>query len=159
RETLRRTLTPFDLRNPDSVVDNFLNMIAQPDIAAALSRAAYPAEADVVVKREHPFALRLDDTLVTGLFDRLVLIRDPTGRTTHAEVLDYKTDRVDADDAAALDQLISRYRPQLETYRDAAARLYNISRSQVKTKLVLLSPAKVVTLAPAQNDKYPLPNA
>ncbi|MEX2672758.1 MAG: UvrD-helicase domain-containing protein [Phycisphaeraceae bacterium] len=163
RATLRSTLTPFDLRNPDGVVDNFLKMIAEPAIAAALSRTAYPAEADIVVKREHPFALRLNDTLVTGLFDRLVLIRDAAGRTTHAEVLDYKTDRVDADDAAALDQLINRYRPQLDTYRDAAARLYNISRSQVTTKLLLMSPAKVITLtpttSPTANDKYPLSNA
>src|SRR5690606_35920621 len=77
----------------------FREWVAQPEIAAALRRAAYPAGARV--ERESRFVHRAGDAIVEGIIDRLVLW-GADGRVEGAEVLGFKTDAIESGGAEAL---------------------------------------------------------
>jgi ATP-dependent helicase/nuclease subunit A len=148
----------------------------RPGICSDLANASPSIE----VFRERPFAVRLGDTLLSGTFDRLVLIRNEAGgydaapregsnrssRPTStavkektaalapapaatliaAEVLDYKTDAVPADDPQAIGGMVARYRPQLSAYRRAVSSIYGLPPDRVLTRLVLIEVDQVVEL-------------
>ena len=90
-----------------------------------------PAE----VWRERAFEVVLDGAWVTGVFDRVIVERDASGRATGATVIDFKTDRVvsDSDTAAARD----RHAGQLNLYRRVVARLAALDEGAVGAELVL----------------------
>ena len=80
--------------------------------------------------------MRLEDRIVRGQIDRLVLRRDREGRVAGARVLDFKTDAVD--DEAALDARVEHYRPQLDAYRAAVRRRHGLKAGSVEAALVFL---------------------
>ncbi|MEX0702788.1 MAG: UvrD-helicase domain-containing protein [Planctomycetales bacterium] len=142
-------------------------LLAGPPLATLLSRASYadpaaigwPAEVvaslvtrhsslvtDCVVHREFPFAVRIDETLVNGIMDRLVLVRRE-GKAIAADVIDFKTDR--APDAAALDAAVKKYAPQLAAYRTAVARTFRLAPERIVTRLAFLEAGKVVNVRSA----------
>ncbi|HET6884366.1 MAG TPA: UvrD-helicase domain-containing protein [Pirellulales bacterium] len=122
------------------------------------------------VFRERPFAVRLRDTVLSGTFDRLVLVRSQTAiafsasqpgnvavkrRTKSAraavpstllaaEVLDYKTDAVTPGDRPAIAKVVERYRPQLAAYREAVSSMFGLSPDRVITRLMLIEADEVV---------------
>ncbi|MBK9387782.1 MAG: UvrD-helicase domain-containing protein [Planctomycetes bacterium] len=101
----------------------------------ALSRASYAPESELVLLREEPFAVRAEDELWTGRFDRLVLVRRGE-RFVAAEVLDFKTESFDPADEAALEARARFHAPQLEGYRRAAAALFALPRDAVRGALL-----------------------
>jgi ATP-dependent exoDNAse (exonuclease V) beta subunit len=109
--------------------------LAQPSIQAVLSRAHWPDGA--TLERELPFLLRRGDTLVEGIVDRLVLVREGSS-VIQADVLDYKTDRVEVDMTGALDRRVDFYAPQITAYRDAVATLYRLDPQNVSGRLIFL---------------------
>jgi ATP-dependent exoDNAse (exonuclease V) beta subunit len=117
--------------------------LAQPQVAAALSRAAYErftmqGDVHLDVQTERAFALRIGDELLSGSIDRLVLVsRGPA--VIAAEVLDYKTDTIPTGDKDALAAKVEFYRPQIEAYRQAVMKLYRLEPQQVTARLVFLS--------------------
>lgn len=119
----------------DPLVEAFATML-RGEIAAELTRTTFADGAEV--KREMPFAVRLDDGLLTGMIDRLTLERDGDGRVVRAVVHDFKTDRISAGDGAAIDERVAHYTPQLSAYRGATAKLFGIDESAVEAKLLLL---------------------
>lgn len=133
-DAVRRALAALapGLDPVEPLIAQFRQTIAQPAIRAALCRAAYPANAKLQVWRERAFAIRHSDGVMTGAIDRLVRIDAPS-QPPRAHVLDYKTD---AGDPA---ELADRYRPQLDAYRQAAARLLGVPADRVTTTLLLLS--------------------
>ena len=68
------------------------------------------------------------------------------GEVVWADVLDYKTDRVDE---AALDERTAYYRPQLESYGRVVAAQTGLAPDAIRLRLVFLEPGQVVDLAPA----------
>lgn len=86
------------------------------------------------VWRERAFELVLDGAWITGIFDRVIVVRDATRRVVAAQVIDFKTDR--ADDAAELAVLVRRHAPQVEIYRRAAAVLTGLAPAAVEARLV-----------------------
>jgi ATP-dependent exoDNAse (exonuclease V) beta subunit len=90
------------------------------------------------VQRERRFALRDDERLLTGSFDRLVILSE-NDRVVAAEVIDWKTDPLEPGDAARLENLVAYYRPQLEAYRLAAGRILGLAPERVAARLVFLS--------------------
>jgi len=119
------------------------NQLAQPQVAAALSRAAYDGfvkrgDVHLEVQTERSFALRIGDELLSGSIDRLVLVRRG-GAVIAAEVLDYKTDTIATGDQRALADKVAFYRPQIEAYRHAVARLYRLEPTCITSRLVFLS--------------------
>jgi len=121
--------------------------LAQPRIAAALLRAAYDrftkqGDVKLEVHVERSFALRLGDELLAGSMDRLVLVRRG-GAVIAAEVLDYKTDALAPGDKAALAAAMEFYRPQIEAYRQAVAKLYCLEPPAISARLLFLHPGEV----------------
>jgi len=119
------------------------------EIRRALSRdgCSAPAGVQLRVEREHEFSLFLEDPegsarFWNGAVDRLVL-GEQDGRVVWAEVLDYKTDRVEA---GQLEAKAEHYRPQLEAYARVVAAQTGLAPSQVRLRLAFLSPGRVVDL-------------
>jgi hypothetical protein len=85
----------------------------------------------------------IDAGWISGVFDRVVIERDPSGQARRATILDFKTDNVD--EAGVADRA-EHHRPQLETYRKVLCRLTGLPPGQVATKLVFTVPGAVVTV-------------
>ena len=117
-----------------------------PEVREALGRAAYTEGA--TVERELPFLRREGDALVEGVIDRLVLVREG-GRLVRAEVLDYKTNRIESGDTAELAAKVEHYTPQLLAYRRAVAGIYRLPLQSVSARLVFLTPGAVRAVEPA----------
>lgn len=91
--------------------------------------------------RERMFEMVVDGTWVTGVFDRVVIEKDASERPQRAWVYDFKTD----EDAAVA---VERHGPQLNLYRQAAARLLGISPSAVECALVMTRTPRCLTVPP-----------
>lgn len=136
-----RELPPMTLR-PNDLLPDFDAMLQQPEIAAALRRNQSPHRSmSPRVLREHPFACRLEQVLVNGVIDRLVLwLRGD--KLEHAEILDFKTDTIA--DAAALAAATDNYRPQLELYRRAVSRLFDLPPEHISARLLFVNPGRAI---------------
>jgi ATP-dependent helicase/nuclease subunit A len=86
------------------------------------------------VWRERAFEVVLDGRWVTGVFDRVVILHDTTGRPTEATVYDFKTDFLSssADAVSAAD----RYRHQMTFYRRVVARLAGLAEESVRAEVI-----------------------
>jgi len=141
-------------------IAQFRRALAQPAVRAVLTRATFerptePGRATLVhagpgvarprwqVSRECPFAVREGDAILSGKMDRLVVLCDGD-RAVAADVVDFKTDAVSADDPAALESRVAWYRPQLEAYCRAAATLLGLGSDRVSARLVFTEPGLVV---------------
>ena len=122
-EAVRRALSRFDTRE------------------RLRERAAVVEELDLAAER--PFAHRTENEVISGVIDRLVLGRAPDGSVAAAEVLDFKTDRVEAGDPEGLEERVEAYRPQLAAYRSAVAAMYGLEERAVRAGLVFLVPGTV----------------
>ena len=100
-------------------------------------------EAGAEVWRERPFEMLLDGAWITGVFDRVVLVRDGQGRVVEVTVYDFKTDRIRPEE---IEQVTERYAGQMAIYRQAAARLTGLSADRVGCALVLTALRCVVAV-------------
>jgi ATP-dependent helicase/nuclease subunit A len=90
------------------------------------------------VWREKSFAVVWEregkSEVLTGTFDRVVVGRDGKGGVVGAEVVDYKTDRLEG--KKEREERAEYYRPQLEAYAAAVAKLTGLPVDKVTTRLV-----------------------
>jgi len=129
----------------DAYLLEFRAMLSEGEIAIALRREAYERGGLVAeAHRELPFALRRGDAVVSGSVDRLVVRRDANGQAVDAEVLDFKTDRVEGEDGLA--RRVAHYRPQLLAYRAAVARLFGVPESRVRARLLFVVLGRAVAV-------------
>ena len=127
------------------IVDRFLAALRREEIRRALSRAG----ADVRrlrVRREQPFARLVGGRVQSGYIDRIVIELDNEGRPVCGRVIDFKTDAIEADEAA---EHAETYRGQLASYRAAAARLLNLDESAVRMTVLFVRCGIAVDLAGA----------
>jgi ATP-dependent exoDNAse (exonuclease V) beta subunit len=68
---------------------------------------------DVRLLREQAIDATIEGRWVSGIIDRLHLHRDSGGKVVRVEIIDFKTDAVDAPE-----ELVASYQPQLEAYRN-----------------------------------------
>ena len=113
---------------PVAVEDEFLEALNLPAVRAALT----PPDGLATVWREQRFELVLDGDWISGAFDRVVFIPNADNPTS-AQVIDFKTDRVSG---SALDERVTAYRPQMNTYRRALAALTGLAPSAITWTLV-----------------------
>ncbi|HVX60226.1 MAG TPA: UvrD-helicase domain-containing protein [Pirellulales bacterium] len=113
--------------------------------AGALAAGWDAAELSYEVHRERRFAVRDGDAILTGSLDRLVLIHRE-GRLAAAEVLDFKTDAVKADQQVQLEAAVARYRPQLAAYRRAVAQMTGLPMEHVFARLLFVEPGLVASV-------------
>lgn len=108
-------------------------------LGAPESREIFAAEIEAgtstEVWRERIFEIILDGAWITGVFDRVHLVRDTSGAIARVVVYDFKTDRLDsAADPAR--ELRTRYTRQMHLYRRAATVLTGTPASRVRCVLV-----------------------
>ena len=110
-------------RGEDAAARVALACLGAPGLAGVWVQPDSGAE----VWRERAFEVVLDGAWVSGVFDRVVVARDPAGRATRATVFDFKTD-------ATPD--VVRHAGQMRLYRRAAARLLGLPETAVHAELV-----------------------
>ena len=149
--TIARTLG--HQQDLDTEIAQFRGALEQADIRRLFSRQAYadprqlgfgPAACtelgqgpiELVVERERRFAVRDAAGLLSGSFDRLVLLVR-SGRVLAADILDFKTDRVSLPDEVA--RQVQFYQPQLAAYRSAASQLYRLPPDRVISRLAFVT--------------------
>lgn len=101
-------------------------LLGIPEIRAGLSRGGRAVD----LFREQPVEAILGGKWLSGIVDRLHVVRDATGAVTEVEVIDFKTDAVEN-----AEQLVGRYAGQMQAYREVMARAYG----GVPVKCLLLS--------------------
>jgi hypothetical protein len=115
---------------PEPVVAEVLGCLSEPVLAEVFSHPSGPAE----VWRERPFEVVLDETWITGVFDRVVVERNATAQVVRVTVVDFKTDRVAA--GVEMAQARDRHAEQLNLYRRVAAVLAGVPAARVICQLI-----------------------
>jgi ATP-dependent exoDNAse (exonuclease V) beta subunit len=90
--------------------------------------------------RERRFMVRLNDRLITGSFDRVHLWHQ-ANKATAAQLVDYKTDRVDD---LTVDGVVAKYVDQLRLYRQALSAMLGLDETAIETKLYFVADARLV---------------
>ncbi|MEX2471384.1 MAG: UvrD-helicase domain-containing protein [Gemmatimonadota bacterium] len=144
RARARKEAPAMHAEEVSGLIEEFRTWIAHPDVRGALSRSAYAALPDIVlrVENEMPFVRRVGDEIQEGVIDRLVLL-EQGGRVVAAEVLDFKTDRIAPDDESGMDERVEHYRPQIEEYCRVVRATYGLDEDDVRGTLVFLEPGVV----------------
>jgi ATP-dependent exoDNAse (exonuclease V) beta subunit len=137
REIARKRAPGMHRDQVATLIGEFRGWLQAEPIRSALSREAYRSEPDtyVRVENEFPFVRRVADEIQEGFIDRLVLIQRG-GQVVRAEILDFKTDAIEASDVAARTE---HYRPQITAYHGVVQKQYGLDESAVTGKLVFLA--------------------
>lgn len=142
-QRMRADLPPETWRDLDRLLANFRAWLEKPALRAILSRSAYADRKSLQVERERPFLVREGTKFWNGTLDRIVWLGDGK-QTAAADVIDYKTDDLPPGDEQALADRTEHYRPQLEAYRGAVARLAKLPAERITTRLVFAAVGRVV---------------
>jgi len=143
----------------EAEIQAFRSMLALPQTRTVLSRRGYGDRAQLGfsdtccadvqhqhvtlrVFRERPFAVRENDAVVYGIIDRLVLFYRGD-KVLAADLLDFKSDALLARDAAAIDEAVARYQPQLTIYRRAITQQFILDVDHIATRLLFLQVGEV----------------
>jgi ATP-dependent exoDNAse (exonuclease V) beta subunit len=125
------------------IAANYINALQSEELQNLLTK---PKE-NVSVYREQDFVLRVqkgtkfaevemkEPTDLCGTIDRLVVYQDEGGNPIRAQVIDWKTDKIEG---RGVSELVANYAPQLASYRLAAAKWLGIRVEEVSATLVLL---------------------
>ncbi len=144
-ELLQRKLQALQLpqTNVAAVMAKFRRALKKPEVQTVLSRYDYEAYLTPKVWNERTFVVRRQEAILRGTFDRLVvLFNGPTA--FRADIIDFKSDSLNANDLTAVQAKKELYRPQLEAYRSAVEQLYGLPRDRIDTRLVFVEPGVVV---------------
>ena len=107
--------------------EEFKNLFEQQETRRRLSCAD---QDDLVIESELPVITRAGSNEFYGVIDRLSL-RFSGGKAVAAEVIDFKTDS----SASSADELLDKYRVQLEAYQSAIHEGWRIPRNQIDTRI------------------------
>jgi ATP-dependent exoDNAse (exonuclease V) beta subunit len=159
---IRNDLPADTWRDLDLLMANFREWLKHPEIAGVLRRTAYmnpqhpgfPSSLAPVwtktiipqkVEQERRFLVCDGTQFWNGSFDRIVWLGDGA-RIVAADVLDFKTDAIESANTAGFEQRRDHYRPQLEAYRRAVARLAQLPEECVAARLVFTFGARVMKI-------------
>jgi ATP-dependent exoDNAse (exonuclease V) beta subunit len=156
-DALRKVAAGLDTWQLDveASISEFLSMLGQPHVARLLRRAQYnpprelavdkailaelpPGEFELEVFAERRIAVQDDHLVLRGSIDRLVLMRS-RDKIVAAELIDFKTDRIDKARPDAIQAKVDHYRPQVEAYRRAVARMLRLEQRHISAKLAFLA--------------------
>ena len=150
----------------DNTVASFYAMIERDNVKNMLSLETYqemylmhfPAgnptmmEANrLEVENERPFAVMLEEGLLQGVIDRLVLVYEGD-QLVAADVIDFKTDSISE---AGLQQRVDYYHPQLAGYRRAVQRFTRLPLEKISTRLLFVETGQLVNLDLIENSSSP----
>lgn len=119
----------------------FRNVLQAKEARAALARP----ETKVELWREKRFEVIIPvgdrQTWVTGIFDRATVLRDAQGRAVSADILDYKSDRIDDDGQLA--GAVERHAPQMRIYKQALAQLTGLAPESIVVRILFTRSGRV----------------
>jgi ATP-dependent exoDNAse (exonuclease V) beta subunit len=125
---------------PSEVVKTLNSCFTNPEIRALFTKP----ETAAFVWRERAFSYVEGDQFTNGIFDRVVIYKAKDGTISHAEIIDFKSDRIHPGNT--LEQASEHHRAQLEAYRKALAKILGIEDRVIKLKLVFSSVPQLVQL-------------
>ena len=128
-ETVPELLKQFRQKNP-AATDEVARCLDTEEIGEL-----FKPDTQAEVWRERAFELVVDGEFCSGVFDRVVVYKD------NAEIIDFKTDRVDSNGLA---EAVQRHQPQLALYRRVLARLTGLKEDGITCLLVFTRPARVM---------------
>ena len=128
-ETIPELLKQFRQKNP-AATDEVARCLDTEEIGEL-----FKSDTQAEVWRERAFELVVGGEFCSGVFDRVVLRKD------NAEIIDFKTDRVDSNGLA---EAVQRHQPQLALYRRVLARLTGLKEEAITCRLVFTRPARVM---------------
>jgi len=121
----------------------FRKMLKRPNTRKLMQKDQFGSDLfnsyeDYTVQNERPFAVRVNDGILQGFIDRLVLLwRD--GRVVAADIVDFKTDAIPVNDYAALQKRVGVYKPQIRSYQQAVAAIFGLSPAEVSARLMFVA--------------------
>ena len=126
-----------------SAISSFRKMLKRPNTSNLLQREQFGSDLfnsydDYEVQNERAFTVRVDDAILNGFIDRLVLLKRG-GKIVAADVVDFKTDALPANDQTALRQRVDVYKPQIRGYRDAVAAIFGLPIEDVSARLMFVA--------------------
>ena len=150
-EQLRTAACSIDAGQLDlrSEIERFMVCLEQDNISQLLRRSFYletdqfrPPTDDhrnerLEVRTEQRFAVRIDQQLLTGVIDRLVLVY-AADNLLAADIVDFKTDHLLPGDTEQLHKRQALHEPQLESYRRAAQQIFSLPAERVTARLVFV---------------------
>jgi ATP-dependent helicase/nuclease subunit A len=166
-DALRRTAATVgaDDLDIDAMLGRFRQSVGRPSIGAMLSRASYKraghgphalplprkvldelaAATRIELRREQPIAALREAGVLSGTIDRLVLLYQDE-RLVAADIMDFKTDRLEEGDADRLAERTAFYRPQMVAYREALAAMTGLASERIASRLLFVGPGIVSDL-------------
>jgi hypothetical protein len=115
----------------------FIAAMQSEDTRKALSKP----DGRVMLWREKSFELVLDGRWITGQFDRVTIRLNENGKPVAADILDYKSNRIDKPDE--FKKAIEHYRPQLEAYTGSLSAILKIPRKAITASLLFTRASKL----------------
>ncbi|MEC7447841.1 MAG: 3'-5' exonuclease, partial [Planctomycetota bacterium] len=100
-------------------------------------------EVNLDVQTEYEFATIMDQQMWRGAIDRLVWVRSES-KLEAADIIDFKTDRVETAEGLVLQERVDYYRPQLEAYRRALSKMTCLPESRISTRLWFVQTNEIV---------------
>ena len=100
-------------------------------------------EMSLDVQTEYEFATIMDQQMWRGAIDRLVWVRSES-KLEAADIIDFKTDRVETAEGLVLQERVDYYRPQLEAYRRALSKMTCLPESRISTRLWFVQTNEIV---------------
>jgi len=132
----KRVSTTFSEKECAKIVDEFIEILDKEQIKKILQKPIIQCE----VLNEKTFAAIIDNKLVRGTFDRVVLY--PNSKTPEKiELYDYKTGEAKTDQEVS--SAVKIYMPQINLYAQVLNQSYNISKSKISNYLIFTSPGIV----------------
>jgi ATP-dependent helicase/nuclease subunit A len=113
-----------------AAVRQFATSMSMAAVREALARPSGPCE----LWRERRFEVVLGDRWISGAFDRVVVLRDAAGRAMSAEILDFKTSRVETEEE--LRRAVEGYVPQMQLYRSVLSAMLGLVPERIRTHLL-----------------------
>ncbi|TWT30106.1 UvrD-helicase domain-containing protein [Blastopirellula retiformator] len=138
-----------DALNVDHLLSRFRKIIDQPNLQQLLGQqttrrpAGVSAAATAEVRQEQTFAIAVEGGIQNGSIDRLVLWKEGD-EVVAADVIDFKTDRLAAEETEALADKAAFYRPQVNAYRRAVQQMWKLPDKAVSGHLYFASVDAVV---------------
>lgn len=127
----------------------FESLLKSPEAIGLLSSAGYQTtpwwnsttECEVSIRCEFPFAITHEGGVLRGSIDRLALVRQ-NDKLIAADVIDFKTDQFDSEER--LDEKVTHYRPQIDCYRRAVAKMFQLPLSSIRGTLFFVHGPRVI---------------
>ena len=119
----------------ESWMEKFREMLARPAVRAALARPKSASGHTSELWRERAFVVEMKGRILRGIFDRVLITRDMSGKAVAAELLDYKTDSVEIE---TISQTTHMYKPQVRAYVGALISMLGLPRAAVTSRLLFV---------------------